>query len=122
MQPAAERLKSELAKYSFAPSQWPVIANISARPYTPPDDVVDNLVRQLIQPVKWKETMDYLEEQEIELVIEMGPQAVLTNLVKMNAKSFKGASFGQKRRSADNDDRSNAFCHYPMPGGSGVYL
>jgi [acyl-carrier-protein] S-malonyltransferase len=107
MQPAARQLQSELTKYSFNPSQWPVIANVSARPYTAPHGVVENLTRQLIQPVKWKDTMDYLEEQGVEVVIEMGPQAVLTNLLKMNAKNFKGASFGQK------DDRQavlDLFC------------
>lgn len=96
MQPAADKLKSQLTKYSFNPSRWPVIANVSARPYTAPHDVVDSLTRQLIQPVKWKDTMDYLEEQGVEVAIEMGPQAVLSNLVKMSAKSFKVASFGQE--------------------------
>lgn len=96
MQPAAEKLQSQLANYSFSSSQWPVIANVSAQPYSAPKDVIDNLTRQLIRPVKWKETMDYLEEQEVDEVIEMGPQAVLTNLVNMNKKSFKTRSFGQK--------------------------
>lgn len=96
MQPAARQLQSLLTKYSFNPSRWPVIANVSARPYNAPQGVVDHLTLQLTQPVKWKDTMDYLEQQEVEVVIEMGPQAVLTNLVKMNAKGFKCASFGQK--------------------------
>lgn len=102
MQQAADKLKSQLTKYSYHPAKRVVIANVTARPYSVPQGVVDNLTNQLIRPVKWKDTMDYLQKQGVEQFIEMGPQAVLTNLVKTGAKTnhFKVASFGQK------DDRN----------------
>jgi [acyl-carrier-protein] S-malonyltransferase len=106
MQEAADQFKSELTAYSYHPGQWPVIANVTARPYSAPGDVVDHLIRQLTRPVKWRQTMDYLHRQGVELMIEMGPQAVLTNLVKTNEKTkhLQTASFGQ------TDDR-NAMLH-----------
>lgn len=106
MQPAVGPLRSELLKYSYRSPQWPVIANVTARPYSAPGDLVDHLVHQLIRPVKWRQTMDYLQQQGVELIIEMGSQAVLTNLVKTNEKTkhLAAASFGQ------TDDR-NAMLH-----------
>ncbi|UCH95867.1 MAG: ACP S-malonyltransferase [Candidatus Aminicenantes bacterium] len=106
MQEAADQFKSELTAYSYHPGKWPVIANVTALPYSAPDDVVDHLLHQLTRPVKWKQTMDYLQQQGVELMIEMGPQAVLTNLVKTNEKTkhLSAVSFGQ------TDDR-NAMLH-----------
>ncbi len=102
MRETADQLKSELTAYSYHPGQWPVIANVTARPYSAPGDVVDLLIHQLTRPVKWRQTMDYLRAQGVELLIEMGPQAVLTNLVKTNEKTkhLPAVSFGQ------TDDRN----------------
>jgi [acyl-carrier-protein] S-malonyltransferase len=96
MQPAVGPLRSGLLKYSYRSPKWPVIANVTAQPYASVDAVVDHLTAQLVQPVKWRATMDYFQEQNVEVVIEMSTQAILSNLVRMNGKTFKVASFGQK--------------------------
>lgn len=96
MQPAADQLKSELEEYTFKPSRNVVISNVTARPYVAPEVVIDHLTAQLMRPVKWKETMDFLHQQGVDLVVEMGPQSVLANLAKTNKKNLEVASFGQK--------------------------
>jgi [acyl-carrier-protein] S-malonyltransferase len=98
MQPTADRLKLILEQYSYRPSRWPVLSNRFARPYKAPGDVIDNLTHQLVEPVQWQQTMGYLLEHDVDVMIDMGPQAVLTNLAGMytTAQKIHLISFGQK--------------------------
>jgi len=101
MQPAAEGLKEELKKYNYNRFDFPVISNVSALPYFDSKDIIDNLTLQLTQTVKWQSTMDYICNQGITRIIEMGPQSVLTNLAEAHTKKMVANSFGQK------DDRDS---------------
>lgn len=96
MQEAANELKEELGRYSYERPSWPVISNVSALPCSDTCEIIKNLVVQMTCPVRWSSTMDYMEGQNVMEVVEVGPQAVLTNLVKMNNKTFKAYAFTQK--------------------------
>jgi [acyl-carrier-protein] S-malonyltransferase len=82
MKPAAEKLREELSKCKFAPLRWPVIANVTARPYGGPAEIVENLTRQMIEPVRWVPSMQYAAEQGVSAVLEFGPGNVLRNMAK----------------------------------------
>ncbi|MGD2085116.1 MAG: ACP S-malonyltransferase [Candidatus Aminicenantes bacterium] len=84
MKPAAEQLRSILTQYEFDSPLCPVIANHCALLYQDKENVVDNLSMQLIRPVCWQSSVDYLLEQEIRLAIEMGPDRVLKHLMQSN--------------------------------------
>lgn len=60
----------------------PLVANVSASPITSPDDVRAELKAQLTSPVRWTESMRYLVAQGVTQVVEVGPQNVLTGLMK----------------------------------------
>lgn len=96
MQPAADNLRSELLKYTYKELTYPVISNVSALPYTNVESIVDNLFMQIVQPVRWVESMDYLQEQGVTMAIEMGPQTVLRNLMKKNAPSIETFSYDRE--------------------------
>lgn len=87
MQPVAEAMRKELQQITFAPLKWPVIANVSARPYCDSTEIADRLAEQVVHPVRWQETMEYLNGVGTQKVIEMGPGNVLKNLFK---RSFPG--------------------------------
>jgi trans-AT polyketide synthase/acyltransferase/oxidoreductase domain-containing protein len=61
--------------------QIPVIANVSARPYDF-DEVRGLLQRQIREPVRWTETIQYLMNAGVEEYEEVGPGSVLTKLIK----------------------------------------
>lgn len=111
MQPAADKLQGELEKHSFNSFKWPVISNVTALPYENTDKIIKNLTLQMTKPVQWQATMDYLQENKITIAIEIGPQAVLSNLVKMNRKNIKTNAFGQK------DDRDALLELFPIRSG-----
>lgn len=82
MQHAAERLRAELKKYEYEDMEFSVMANVTALPYDSSAKIVENLTKQLVQPVQWQATIEYLVGQGIELSIEIGPNKTLKNFVK----------------------------------------
>lgn len=84
MQPAQNKMVEELQKYQFNDLDWPVISNVTALPYPGKDMIVPYLTDQIINPVRWVESMEFLKRQRIDLAIEMGPKTVLTGLMKQN--------------------------------------
>ncbi len=88
MKEAAEKMISILQQYKYGQPKCSVIANRNALPYKDAESVVDNLSLQLISPIRWKTSVDYLKDQGVEIAIEMGPKNVLKFLVEKNTDSI----------------------------------
>ena len=82
MRPAAEKLKSELARVTLSEMKTPVVPNVDAVPNKETAKVVDLLYRQMFSPVLWENSVRTMAREGVELFVEVGPQKVLTNLVK----------------------------------------
>jgi [acyl-carrier-protein] S-malonyltransferase len=82
MRPAAEKLKDELTRVTLSEMKIPVVSNVNATPYRKTAEVVDLLYRQMFSPVLWESSVRAMAREGIELFVEIGPQKVLTNLVK----------------------------------------
>jgi [acyl-carrier-protein] S-malonyltransferase len=93
MLPVAQSLEEELKKYQYHSFKWPVLSNVTASPYPDSGEVVSLLTQQLTMPVRWQESMAYLEKQGIEIAVEIGPKTVLRNMMKSNAPSIKAFSY-----------------------------
>lgn len=96
MTPIKEQLKQELLKYEYHNFIYPVISNLDARPYKGKEEVVERLSEQIINPVRWKDSMDYLKQEKISTMIELSPQSVLRNLMLTNESGMMGYSFDDK--------------------------
>lgn len=82
MEPAAEKLREELLRYTYRSPRWRVLSNVTARPYESIEQIVEHLTAQLVRPVRWQESMEYLLSQGIEWLVELGPGHVLKNLLR----------------------------------------
>ena len=82
MQPAVEALTDVLDAISFAPASVPVIPNVSAEPTTDPERLKALLLRQIVSPVRWTESMQHLTTQNIPAACEVGPGTVLKGLMR----------------------------------------
>jgi [acyl-carrier-protein] S-malonyltransferase len=82
MQPAVERLAQALADVRMRAPKIPVISNVDARPHSDPAEIRELLVRQVVQPVRWEDSMRYLLEQGCDQFYEAGPGRVLRALLK----------------------------------------
>jgi len=82
MQPAAEKLTAALSSVKFSAPSCPVIANVTAKPETDPALLKELLVKQLVSPVRWVDSMKALSEISPPHCAEVGPGTVLKGLAK----------------------------------------
>lgn len=82
MSPAQDRLAPDLARLSVRDAAFPIVQNVSARPETRGPGLREALVRQVTQPVRWVETVRYLKEIGVRVLIEIGPGRVLCGLAR----------------------------------------
>ena len=82
MQPAVESLSRVLEGIEIKAPTVPVWSNVDARPHTDPAEIRSLLVRQVVSPVRWEETLRNLEADGMERYYEVGPGRVLAGLMK----------------------------------------
>ncbi len=82
MQPAVDRLQRALDKASMAPARIPVISNVDARPHQDPDEIRGLLVRQVVSPVLWEESVRWMMSDGCREFCELGAGRVLCGLLK----------------------------------------
>jgi len=86
---AADQLAEKLAAIDLHIPSIPVIQNVDARAHTDTNSIRAALARQLHQPVRWVESIQYLYQQDVSRLVECGPGKVLTGLNKRIEKSMK---------------------------------
>lgn len=82
MKPADETLAAALAGVGLSAPRLPVWSNVDARPHTDPDEIRALLVRQVLSPVRWEDTLRGLFAEGVERFYEIGPGRVLAGLIK----------------------------------------
>ncbi len=82
MQEAANQLALEIKRDHFCHWSWPVVSNVDGLPYTGKDEIKNALILQMTRPVRWLETMEYMNQIGIDVVVELGPKTVLRNLMR----------------------------------------
>ena len=82
MQPAADGLRGVLAETEIRPPACKVIANVNADYHTEPDAIRDSLYQQVFNPVRWQECIQRLMADGCDLFWEVGPNRVLTGLMR----------------------------------------
>jgi [acyl-carrier-protein] S-malonyltransferase len=79
---AVERLRAALADVPLSKPRIPVVSNVDARPHDDPEEIRDLLIRQVISPVRWEESMRLLLGDGVDQFYEVGPGRVLRGLLK----------------------------------------
>jgi [acyl-carrier-protein] S-malonyltransferase len=82
MKPAHDGLRQELDKIDLKQPDCPVYSNYTAEPTSDPDEIRENLLKQLLNPVRWTQTLQNMNENGADTFIEVGPGKVLQGLVK----------------------------------------
>ncbi len=82
MKPADQHLAAALDAVTIARPRVPVWSNVDARPHTDPHEIRELLVRQVVSPVRWEDTMRGLLAEGVERFYEIGPGRVLAGLMK----------------------------------------
>jgi [acyl-carrier-protein] S-malonyltransferase len=98
MADAAEAFAAELEAVPFADARIPVLSNADPRPETDAAVLKERLRRQMTQGVRWRETMERLQDEGITTAVEIGPGNVLSGLIK---RSCPGLGTAQIASSGD---------------------
>src|SRR5690348_5272045 len=86
MAPAAEALSTAVDVAPITAPDVPVIANITAEPLTSEEQLCEELAQQIVSPVQWTRTVEYLTDHGIDIFVEIGVGQVLAGLIKRIAK------------------------------------
>ncbi len=82
MLPAAQKLGEDLAQVTFKTPTVPIVQNINGLVAKTPDEIRDNLLKQLYMPVQWVDTINCMWELGLGRIVECGPGKVLCGLIK----------------------------------------
>lgn len=89
MAPAAEKMEQALRETAMKPPKTPVVANILAREVSAPDEIKALLVSQVTGRVRWTQSVQYMIDQGVDTIIEVGSGKVLTGLIKRISKDVR---------------------------------
>jgi [acyl-carrier-protein] S-malonyltransferase len=88
MASATASMAACLDSITIKPANPPVVANVTAKPVTHPDEIRRLLTAQITSPVRWRDTMIFFMKQHISAAIEIGPGKVLTGLAKRDMEGI----------------------------------
>jgi len=92
MRPADQRCAEALAEVPMRKPRIPVISNVDALSHDDPEEIRRILVRQVLQPVRWEDSMRYLIQQGFDQFYEVGPGRVLRGLLRRIDRSVSWQS------------------------------
>jgi [acyl-carrier-protein] S-malonyltransferase len=82
MLPAQERLAEDLSRVEFKSLNVPLVSNVDAEVVRAGDEARGSLVRQVSSPVRWRESVELLVREGVDVFVEVGPGKVLCGLVR----------------------------------------
>lgn len=82
MDAAVDGLAAAIAEVSMQRAKIPIISNVDACPHDDPDEIRRLLVKQLVSPVQWEDSMRYLLRMGFDRFYEVGPGRVLHGLLR----------------------------------------
>ncbi len=82
MKPAANGLSEIINKVEIKAPNVQVIANVTAQPIKTVEQIKTELVNQLCTGVQWQRSVEYMFNNSIKTIVEIGPGKVLTGLNK----------------------------------------
>ena len=92
MEPARAELESVIDSTNFNKGICPIYQNVTASAITNPDEIKENLKKQLTASVMWTQTMQQMITDGLSSVTEVGPGKVLQGLFKKVDRRLESSS------------------------------
>ena len=84
LEQASVNFKEELDKYCIVNPLYQVISNVTALPYNNSEEIKKLLPIHISKSVKWKDSIDYMIQQNVTMFLEMGPGNKMRNMIGNN--------------------------------------
>jgi len=98
MTEASQCFAEELDHLTFRDAQVPVLSNFDPTPTLKGEILKERLKKQMTTGVRWRETMNVMQNEGITTMVEIGPGNVLSGLAK---RSMKGVLTSQISNASD---------------------
>ena len=98
MTEASNSFAEELDQLTFKDAQVPVLSNVDPTPTVNGEILKERLKKQMTTGVRWRETMNVMQNEGITTIVEIGPGNVLSGLAK---RSMKGVLTSQISNASD---------------------
>ena len=95
MSSATEIMKQEINQSNFIHPKNTIISNVTSLETTEPNQIKDLLIKQIENPVRWRESVIYMINKGVTKFVEIGPGKVLSGLVKRIDKSVTIVSINE---------------------------
>lgn len=89
MKGAGEKLKEVLGDFNFKNSEISLVANTTGETIESVEELKKEIYLQSFGPVKWVDTINFLKEQGVTKIYEIGPGKVLAGLIKKIDKEIE---------------------------------
>lgn len=86
LKPIAKKLKKILNNIHIKSPKIPIINNIDVKSENKNKNIKQALIKQIYNTVRWQEIIKLIELKKIFIMLEIGPNKILTNLNKQNKK------------------------------------
>ncbi len=95
MRPAAIAFEKELQNYHYAKLNFPVISNVTSKPYGRENEIIPLLVDQITAPVNWLKISSYIDRTGVQATLELPPGKTLTKLSATKMDKLSHFAFDQ---------------------------
>ena len=93
MQSAADQMARVLADVRFSPARMPVVSNVTGQVHGEAESIKALLVKQVIAPVRWYQSIEALRAVGVTEWVEVGPGRTLTGMMKKIDRKAPVATF-----------------------------
>jgi [acyl-carrier-protein] S-malonyltransferase len=95
MKSAAAGLEQELNNYTYSNLNFPVISNVTCKPYLDQNDIIPLLTEQVTHAVNWLKIMEYIGKTRVDITLELPPKKILTGFYKNQDSKISHYTFDQ---------------------------
>lgn len=89
MKNATQEMKNKILNTDFKNPLVPIISNVTASPQNKSEEIKKLLIKQIENPVRWRESIINMIDNGVKSFIEIGPGKVLSGLVKRIDRNVK---------------------------------
>lgn len=86
MKPWMPRLKELIEDIQYDMPKFPICSTVTGEVIKSKEEISDNLINQLIKPVKWNQVLHKIDNKGIDVFVDIGPNVITRNLVRENKK------------------------------------
>ena len=94
MDSAVAALTEALGEMPIVDAKIPVVSNVDAQPHTSADEIRDLLARQVVNPVRWEDSVRGMISGGAEGFLELGAGRVLRGTLRRIERRFPADGFG----------------------------